>query len=105
MKPLSELEKLYQDVHDENLDQRSLELFRDKLIQWKSALSRARAELKKKKAIFLMQNPEKAANARIIAWEASEDGQRLIDIESYKSSIQEEIDGLKDRIWGFIRQA
>jgi hypothetical protein len=102
---LNELQKLYEDVHDENLDQRSLELFRDKLIQWKSSLNRARAELKKAQAIEMISMTDVPFNQRKLSWDASDDGQRLIDIESYKSSIQEEIDGLKDRIWGFIRQA
>lgn len=90
-------------IRDEKLPLNLLEQYRDSLIHFKTDLLKAVAELKKKKAIYLMREPEKSAIARKMQWDASPEGQRLIDLEADLRGLPDEIDALMSRIYSAIR--
>lgn len=50
-----------------------------------------------------MREPDKSAVARKMEWDASEGGQRLLDLEADLRGLPDEIDGLMSRIYAAIR--
>jgi hypothetical protein len=90
-------------IRDDSLPLPMLEKYRDDLIHFKTDYLKLQATLKKKKALFLMEEPDKSAIARKLAFEASEDGQRLIDIDADLRGLPDEIDALMSRIYAAIR--
>lgn len=50
-----------------------------------------------------MRDPNMSAVGRKIAWEASDAGQQLIDLEADLRGLPDEIDGLMSRIYSAIR--
>lgn len=97
------LEQTLQAIRDEKLPLQMLEKYRDDLIHFKTDLLRVIATLKKQKALYLIQHPEKSAVDRKISWDASEVGQRLIELEADLRGLPDEIDGLMSRIYAAIR--
>jgi hypothetical protein len=97
------LEDVLAAVRDENLPLPMLEKFRDTLIHFKTDLLKSVATYKKQKALFLMRDPESSAIARKMAWDASDEGQRLIDLEADLRGLPDEIDALMSRIYSAIR--
>lgn len=90
-------------IRDDKLPLPMLESYRDTLIHFKTDILKAVASLKKAKALFLMREPEKSAVARKMEWDASESGQRLIDLEADLRGLPDEIDALMSRIFSAIR--
>lgn len=90
-------------IRDPALTLPQLETFRDTLIHFKTDLLKTVATLKKQKALFLMREPELSAIARKLAWDASEEGQCLIDYEADLRGLPDEIDALMSRIYAAIR--
>lgn len=97
------LKSVLEAIRDEKLPLPMLEKYRDTLIHFKTDLLLSVAELKKKKALFLMHNPEQSAIARKMAWDASDDGQLLFEREAELRGLPDEIDGLMSRIYAAIR--
>lgn len=100
---MTTLLSLLQEVKDENLPLEKLELFRDKLVHLKTDILRAEAELKKKRAMFLVKNPEQSAIQRKMEWDAGSEGQRLIELQADLRALPAEIDSLQGRIYGMLR--
>lgn len=89
-------------VQDENLPLDKIELYRDSLVHLHSAMQIERAGLKKAEALFFLENKESTAVANKMAWRASQDGMRLLDIEAYIRAAVKEIDSLKSRVYRLI---
>lgn len=100
---MTQLETTLKEIRDEKLPLEMLERYRDTLIHLKTDLLKAVAEKKKERALFLIKNPDKSAVARKMEWEASEAGQRLIELEADLRGLPDEIDGLMSRIYSLIR--
>ena len=90
-------------IREENLSLQNLEAMRDSLIHFKTDLLLSVAKLKKAKALYLMRNPQDSAIARKMAWDASDEGQLLIQREAELRGLPDEIDGLMSRIYSLIR--
>ena len=90
-------------IRDDKLQLPQLEAFRDSLIHFKTDLLLSVAKLKKAKALYLMRNPQDSAIARKMAWDASDEGQLLIQREAELRGLPDEIDGLMSRIYSAIR--
>lgn len=90
-------------IRDEKLTLPLLEQYRDSLIHFKTDLLKSVADLKKKKAIYLIREPEKSAVSRKMQWDALPEGQRLIELEADLRGLPDEIDGLMSRIYAAIR--
>lgn len=100
---MTQLESLLQEVKDEKLPLERLEALRDQLIHLRTALFASVADLKKKRALFLASSLETSVAAKKVAWEASEDGQRLIELQGYLAPLKGEVDSLQGRIYGQLR--
>lgn len=90
-------------VKDERLPLDMCERYRDQLCHFKSELSRKIADLKKKRALFMIQSEEKTAAAKKLAFDASPDGQKLIGYEGDIRGLGDEISSLQSRIFSLIR--
>jgi|SRR3990167_1111496 len=90
-------------VRDENLSLQMCEKYRDSLIHFKTDLHRAIAELKKKRALYLLSSTEPTAIGKKMHWEASEEGQQLISYEGDIAGLGGEIDALQGKIYSLIR--
>lgn len=102
---MSLLQDLLEKMKDEKLSQFQLEQMRDQLIHIKSTIHIQIAELKKKRALFMIRcEAETNAKAKVL-WEASLEGQKLLELEGYIRGIGGEIDSLRDRVWSFLRQS
>ncbi len=99
----SSLKDVLAAIRDSSLPLPMLESYRDSLIHFKTDYLKLQATLKKEKALFLMQEPDKSAVARKMEWDASESGQRLIDIDADLRGLPDEIDALMSRIYAAIR--
>lgn len=97
------LEQTLAAIRDDKLPLQMLEKYRDDLIHFKTDLLKRVATLKKQKALFLIQHPEKSAIDRKMSWDASEIGQRLIELEGDLRGLPDEINGLMSRIYSAIR--
>src|SRR3990167_1465360 len=90
-------------VRDENLTLPDIEKYRDALIHFRTDLFRAIAELKKKRALYLLSSTEPTAIGKKMHWEASEEGQQLISYEGDIAGLGGEIDALQGKIYSLIR--
>ena len=86
-------------IKDENLDQRQLENYRDKLLMLASELELECGELKKKEAIFGLVKNEETESALKRKWKGSEDGIRLILVKSYIRAVSKACESLRQRIY------
>ncbi len=95
--------ELLEAVKDEKLGQRDLELMRDQLIHLRTSIHIERAELKKKRAMFLLQHDAPSIAAKKVAFDVTPEGQRLFTLEGYATSIKAEIESLQARVYSMIR--
>ena len=100
---MSLLQELLEAVKDEHLPLEALEKYRDQLTHLKATMHLALADCKKSRALFLLASEEKTAAAKKIAWEASKEGQRLLELEGYIRAVSSELGSLQGRIYGAIR--
>lgn len=89
-------------VREENLSLQNLEKYRDSLIHFKTDLHEHIAELKKKRAQYLVST-EGSVASRKMAFDGTDDGQRLLSLQGHISGLQGEIDSLQGRIYGQLR--
>lgn len=97
------LKEILEAVRDENLSLEQCEKYRDTLIHFKTDLHKAIADLKKSRAIYLVSSEVTGVEARKMAYDATEDGQRLIELKGMLGGVQGEIDALQSRIYGHLR--
>ncbi len=100
---MSQLSELLEKVKDEHLSLELCEKYRDELIHLKTSLHHSIAEYKKKRAIFLSQAGDISIAASKIAWDASNDGLRLIELVGMISGLQGEINALQSKIYAHLR--
>lgn len=94
------LKELIIAVKEKNLDKDQLESYHSALCNLKSELYLELAELKKEKALFMVDR--EAGNSiasRKEEWDATKRGQRKFDIESYISSAKSLTDSIKSRMY------
>lgn len=89
-------------VRDDKLPLPMLEKYRDTLIHFKTDLHEHIAELKKKRAQYLVST-EGSVASRKMAFDGTDDGQRLLSLQGHISGLQGEIDSLQGRIYGQLR--
>jgi len=86
-------------VKDERLNLEQLENYHIALTHFKTDLALEISKLKKARALFLMNSEEKTAIGKKMAWEVSEGGQRLIELEGYMIAVPSELSSLRSRIY------
>lgn len=90
-------------IRDESLGLSDLEALRDSLIHYKTDLLQQESRLKKAKALFLMQEPDKSAAARKMEFDVTPEGQKLFEVVADLRGLPDEISGLLSRIFSKIR--
>ena len=100
---MSLLEKTLQEIREEHLPLEKLEKLRDTVIHLKTDLHRTIADFKKKRALFLIQDTKDSVAARKMLWDATEEGQRLLELQGMIAGLGGEIDALQTRIYSAIR--
>ena len=94
------LEELIKSVKEEHLDKDQLEHYHSELCYLKAQLKLEFAELKKKKAVYLLgREKDESVVSREISWGASKEGQRKFEIEGYIGSTTALIEGVKARLY------
>lgn len=94
------LQELIISVKEKNLDKNQLEAYHSELCNLKAQLKQEFADLKKKKAIYMLGREQgESVASREISWGASHDGQRKFDIEGYIGSTTALIEGVKARLY------
>lgn len=96
---MSLLEDTLKAIRDDKLELPELEKLRDTLIHLKTDIGIQLADKKKARAMFLVQSFNGSVAAHKIAFDATEDGQRLITLEGYLRGLGGEIDALATRIY------
>lgn len=100
---MNQLQITLEAVKDENLTLQQCEKYRDNLIHIKTKLHNEIADYKRKRAIWLTSSDIQGVEARKLAYDATEDGQRLIELKGMMGGLGGEIDGLQSRIYGHLR--
>lgn len=90
-------------VRDEKLELEMCEKYRDTLIHLKTDLQNEIADHKKRRALWLMASEITGVEAKKLAYDATEDGQRLIELVGMVRGLPDEIDGLQSRIYAHLR--
>lgn len=100
---MSQLTETLEKVRDEHLTLEQCEQLRDTLIHIKTRLHNEIADYKKKRAVWLAFSGIEGVEARKLAYDATEDGQRLIELKGMMGGLGGEIDSLQSRIYGHLR--
>lgn len=90
-------------VKQANLTKTQLEDYHAALTHMLSDLKIEEADLKRKRALFLVEKREgmTATDVKNL-WGATEDGQRLLLLEGYRGAIRAELDSVKTRIYALL---
>jgi len=97
------LKELLETVKDERLPQPMLEKYRDELIHLQTMVLMERADLQKKEAFYFLDNKKENDVSTKRAWRVTPEGQRLIELDAYKSALPKEIKSLESRVYALLR--
>ncbi len=91
-------------VKDEKLSKEQIEKYRDEMIHLFTAICLELAEKKKLEALYFVKhmNPQVSDISIKRTWRASPEGQRLLELEAYKTALPKEIDSLKSRVYALL---
>lgn len=89
---------IIEEVKDENLTKEQVDDYYTLACQLKTEISMQLADYLKKEALF-MASREGSVAERKVQWNGSTEGQRLIELKTYKLAINSVLDGLKNRIY------
>ena len=96
---MTQLQDLLLKVREENLTKFQLEEYFAKLSNYLSDLHITLADLEKKEAMFMINDPEKTDALMKRLWRGSEDGLRKIEIVGLIRATRTQLNGLKARIF------
>ena len=99
---MSKLLDLFEQVRDENLNKEQLENLYSQMARLRADVKLELAGILKKKAMYLLPNPELPTTAVERKWRATTDGQREIELKSYVSACGDHLDSLKTRIFSLL---
>lgn len=91
-------------VKDKNLNKQQIEEYYDDLTHVYSAVCLELAELKKREAFFFLDNvnPQVSDVSVKRKWRVTKEGQRMLELEAYKTVIPKEISSLRNRIYSLL---
>ncbi len=93
------LSELFQAVKEKELSKDQLEDYYAELAGLYAMMHEELAEIRKKKAIFFVEQPEKTNVATERKWQASESGLREIELSHYCKGTEKILSSLKNRIY------
>ena len=86
-------------VKEKNLTKTQLEEYRDDLANLFAQMQFELAEIRKKKAAYWLEQPQKTDVATRRYWEASHDGGREIELSHYSKATEKILSSLKSRLY------
>lgn len=90
---------LFQAVKEENLSKDQLEHYHKEISELYSQMHLEVGQLKKRRGMYMLAHPELTAAAMKRLFDGSEDGQRLIELESYVRATSAQLRSLKSRLF------
>lgn len=94
--------ELIKAVNDSKLTREQIEAYRDEMANLFAQIQFERADIKKKRAIFMVEQAEKTSVATKNKWHATPDGQREIELDHYSVATVQMLASLKSRIYSLI---
>lgn len=96
------LEELFKKVQERELSREKLEEYRDNLVGLFGQMCFELAEIKKRKAIFFIEQKEKTDIATERKWQGTKDGLREIELRYWAKATEKLISSLKDRTYRLL---
>ena len=90
---------LFNAVKDHTLSKEHLEAYHKELSEVYAMMHLELGNIKKKKGLFMLQDPEKTAVAKKREWEGGEDGQREIELKAMIRATSTHLSSLKNRLF------
>ena len=89
-------------VQEPNLTKEQIEAYYDAMAGLQAQIIFEKANLEKQQALFIATSYEKSAVAKKNAWNATPDGQRLIELKNYADLAKHMTANLKNRTYRLI---
>ena len=89
-------------VKDKKLSKEQIEDYYGDLTHLYSAVCLELSDIKKKEAFYFIDHAKDSDVATKRAWRVTADGQRMIELETYKNVIPRELASLKNRIYALL---
>lgn len=86
-------------IQEDKLPVEKLEAYRDSLVNFFAECQLELADIRKKKAIYMIENKADTAVATERNWQVTKDGQREIDLAHWSKATEKLISSLKNRIY------
>lgn len=96
---MSRLTALFNEIKEEGLDKWKLENYHKELSDLYALMHLEIADIKKKKALFMVRNPEKATASVKREWDATEEGLREIELKGFIRATAAQLRSLKTRLY------
>lgn len=96
------LRELLEAVKDKKLSKEQIEDYYGDLTHVYSSVCMELSDLKKKEAFYFIDHKQDSDVATKRAWRVTVDGQRMIELETYKNVIPRELASLKNRIYALL---
>lgn len=96
------LKDLLAAVPDKKLTKQQIEGYYDDLTHLYSGVCLELADLKKKEAFYFIDHKQDSDVATKRAWRVTPEGQRMIELDTYKNVIPKELASLKNRIYSLL---
>ena len=93
------LPELIQAVKEKNLSKDQLEAYRDDLSNLYALMQLELADIRKAKALWIFDSQEKSMAAKEVAWSASLQGQREIELSHWCKGSEKILSSLKSRLY------
>lgn len=96
---MSQLSQLLEAVKEKNLSKEKLGEYRDELANLAAQIQLELADLKKAEALYLLDHAKETAIATKTAWNATKEGQRLIELSHYYKACEKILSSCKSRLY------
>lgn len=93
------LRELLDAVKEKNLSKDQLEAYRDDLANLYAQMQLEMAEVRKSKALFFAEQPEKTDKGTERKWQATGKGLREIELSHYSKGVEKVLSSLKSRLY------
>lgn len=93
------LQELLEAVKEKHLSKEQLEAYRDDLANLFSMMQMELAEVRKAKALYFVEHPEKSDKATERVWQATSKGLREIELSHYSRGVEKVLGSLKSRLY------
>lgn len=96
---MSQLTSLLEAVREPNLSKDKLEGYRDELSNLFALMHLELAEVRKAKALYFDQHPEKTDKATERKWQVTPEGLREIELSHFSKGVEKVLSSLKSRLY------